>query len=336
MTNVTLGDLAQAHVLRRESAALKSQVRVLTAEVTTGRAADTARAVSGDLVPLAAITTSLMRAGGFRAATAEAGLFLQGMQSVLERVDSIAQDLSSTLLTTANSGHATMLSAVSAEATSRFDAAVSALNTRLGDRTLFAGMQTGGPALVPSSVMLDDIAAAAAAAGASTAAEVDAAVRAWFDAPGGFAAQGYRGGAAPAALPVSPEDDVAIDVTADDPTLRDTLAGLAMAALLDRGFPSGLHAERIDLARRAGETILSAQTDRAALAGRIGTAQARVESALQRNATEVSALEIARAEILAVDQYAAATRLEATQTQLETLHAVTARLARLSLVDFLR
>lgn len=334
MTNVTLGDLAQAHVLRRESAALKSQVRVLTAEVTTGRAADTARAVSGDLVPLAAITTSLMRAGGFRAATAEAGLFLQGMQSVLERVDSIAQDLSSTLLTTANSGHATMLSAVSAEATSRFDAAVSALNTRLGDRTLFAGMQTGGPALVPSSVMLDDI--AAAAAGASTAAEVDAAVRAWFDAPAGFAAQGYRGGAAPAALPVSPEDDVAIDVTADDPTLRDTLAGLAMAALLDRGFPSGLHAERIDLARRAGETILSAQTDRAALAGRIGTAQARVESALQRNATEVSALEIARAEILAVDQYAAATRLEATQTQLETLHAVTARLARLSLVDFLR
>jgi flagellar hook-associated protein 3 FlgL len=334
MTNITLGDLAQAFVLRRESTALKSQVRTLTAELTTGRAADTARAVSGDLVPLAAIETSLNRAGGYRAATAEMGLFLQGMQKVLERVDGIALDLSTTLLTTANTGHSTMLAAVATEAGQRFDSAVSALNTRLGDRTLFAGVETGRPALASSEAILDAV--AAVAAGATTAADVETAVRAWFAGAGGFGSTGYLGGAPPAALTISPEDRVTVEVTAADPAIRDTLAGLAMAALLDRGFPSAMHSERIDLARRAGEQILRAQTDRASLAARIGTAEARVDSAAKRNAAEVSALEIARAEILAVDEYAAATRLEATQTQLETLHAVTARLARLSLVDFLR
>lgn len=333
MTNITLGDLAQAHVLRRESTALKAQLRTLSQEVTTGRAADTARAVSGDLVPLAAIETSIGRAGGYRAATAELGLFLGGMQSVLERVDGLAQSLSTTLLTTANTGHATMLAATAAEARERFDAAVSALNTRLGDRTLFAGVETAGPALAGATAILDAV--AAAAAGATSAADVEAAVRAWFDGPG-FATLGYRGGAPAPALPVSPEDSVAAGITAADPAIRDTLAGLAMAALLDRGLPSGLHADRIDLARRAGEALVAAQTDRAALAGRIGTAEARVEAAAQRNTAEVSALEIARADILAVDDYAAATRLQATQTQIETLHAVTARLARLSLVDFLR
>jgi flagellar hook-associated protein 3 FlgL len=334
MTNITLGDLAQAHVLRRESTALKSQLRTLSAEVTTGRAADTARAVSGDLVPLAAIETSLNRAGGYRAATAEMGLFLQGMQQVLERVDGIAQDLSTSLLTAANTGHATMLAAVATDAGQRFDSAVSALNTRLGDRTLFAGVDTGRPALATSAAMLDAV--TAAVAGATTADEVEAAVRAWFAGPGGFDALGYQGGAPPAARAISPEDSVSVDVTAADPAIRDTLAGLAMAVMLDRGFASTQHSERVDLARRAGEQILRAQTDRATLAARIGTAEARVEQAAQRNTAEVSALEIARAEILSVDDYAAATRLQATQTQLETLHAVTARLSRLSLVDFLR
>jgi flagellar hook-associated protein 3 FlgL len=47
-------------------------------------------------------------------------------------------------------------------------------------------------------------------------------------------------------------------------------------------------------------------------------------------------LEIARADLVAIDPFEAATRMEAAQTQLETLYSVTARLSRLSLVDFLR
>ncbi|QYK41559.1 MAG: flagellar biosynthesis protein FlgL [Paracoccaceae bacterium] len=333
MAIVSAGDMSLAFQQRRDAAALKLSVRRLATEVTTGRVADTARAVRGDLVPLAGLQTSIARAGAYRTASAEAALFVGGMQAVLGRIDDLATAMSGSLLTAGNTGQPAMVAAVAQDAAARFDAAVSALNTRLGDRTLFAGTGTGGPALTGGTALLDAL--AAAAGGAVTAAETEAAVRAWFTSPAGFGAA-YQGGAPPSPLPLSPEDTLRIDLTAQDPALRDTLAGLAMAALIDRGVPAGGPAERADLARRAGEALISGATGRAGIAARLGVAEARIEAADRRNATEITALEIARAQILEADSYAAATALEAAQSQLETLHAVTARLSRLSLVDFLR
>lgn len=333
MGNLTLGDLAHSLVLRREAAALKTESRQLGIEVATGRAADTAQRVAGDLVPLAAIETSRTRAAGFLTANADAALTVQGMQAVLARVDGVAQGLSSSLLTASSTAHATMLDAAATEAAQAFDSAVAALNTRLGDRTLFAGVETGLPALAGGTAMLDAI--ATAAAGAATAADVAAAVGAWFDDPAGFGAA-YQGGAATGALPLSPEDRLVMDVTAADPAIRNSLEALALGALLHRGLPAGPHAERAALARLSGEALVQTQGDRAGLVARLGTAEATIDRARQRNTAEIAALDLARADLLAVDGYAAASRLEAVQTQLETLHAVTARLSRLSLVDFLR
>jgi flagellar hook-associated protein 3 FlgL len=81
---------------------------------------------------------------------------------------------------------------------------------------------------------------------------------------------------------------------------------------------------------------LQSASDRASLQGRLGLTQARIDQAQTRNTAEQSMLEIARADLVAIDPFEAATRMEAAQTQLETLYSVTARLSRLSLVDFLR
>lgn len=332
MSRISLGDLTHTFVLRRQVTDLKAAAQRLASEVTTGRVADTARAVSGDLVPLSGIETSLTRLQAYRSATTEAGLFASGLQEALGVLDRISGDLATSLVTASNSGHATMIAAIGADAAERFDAAISTLNTRLGDRSLFAGMATNQPALVSSETIL--AALDAEIAGATTAEDAAAAVAAWFASPTGFAAVAYRGGPPMSPLPVSPEDDVRLDVTAMDPTILRTVEGLALAALIDR--TSASNAERTALARIAGERLMSGQTARAGLAARVGTTEARIDAAVQRNDTEKSALERVRAGILSVDPYAAASELEAVQTQLETLHAVTARLARLSLVDFLR
>ena len=55
-----------------------------------------------------------------------------------------------------------------------------------------------------------------------------------------------------------------------------------------------------------------------------------------RNGAETSALEIARTDILAIDPYRTATELQSTETRLETLYTLTARLSRLSLSEYLR
>jgi flagellar hook-associated protein 3 FlgL len=117
--------------------------------------------------------------------------------------------------------------------------------------------------------------------------------------------------------------------------VRDTLKGLALAAILDKGTLAGNAGERAALATRAGTVLLEASDARSALAARIGTAEERIASATTRNASETTALQIARLGIVSIDPYAAATALTEAESQLDTLYAVTARLSRLKLANYL-
>lgn len=334
MLRTGFGDLAQTFQTRQQTAMLKTAAQRLGTEMATGRPVDTAAALRGDLVPLAGIETALARLAGYGAATAEAGLFAEGMQAALERVNDGAVAVAPLLLASGSASASAMIGPAAREAAAGFEATVAALNTRLGDRSLFAGVATNGPALAPAADIL--AAVAAAAAGETTAAGVESAVAAWFADPAGFAALAYLGGPPRPPLALSPEDRAGLAVTALDPALRDTLAALAMGALLDRGTPALPEAERGALAQRAGERLLAGQTARAEVQAAVGTQEGRIAAAARRNAAEASALEIARANLLAVDPGDTATRLQATQTQLETLYAVTVRLSRLNLADFMR
>jgi len=175
----------------------------------------------------------------------------------------------------------------------------------------------------------------AAVSGALTSADVEVAVNGWFDDPLGFAATVYRGGDPLAPVPVSPDETAQIDVTARDPAIVATLKGLAMAALIGRGVLAGNDAGRADLALRAGVSLAGSASDRAEVGARLGSTEAAIANADIRNQAEKSSLETARLDLLSVDPYDAATKLEQTQTQLETLYPITARLSRLNLADFL-
>lgn len=332
MAQITLGDLAGNFQLKRRNAGLQVEAQRLATEVATGRAADTGARLRGDLGPLAAIETSLARLGAFRTASAEARLAATGQQETLATLDRLAGDIAPSLLSAANAGQAGMLATLAEDAAGRLESALTALNARAGDRALFAGVQTGGPAVADAATLMTAL--EAAVAGASGAEEAGLRIEAWFADPTGYAATVYRGGAAGAAVAISAEERFALAITATDPAIRDTLKGLATAALIGRpGLPAGADAA---LARRAGETLVAGKGARADLAAGLGLAEGRIEAAAQRNESERFALELARSQMLDTDGYEAATRLETVETQIETLYAVTARLSRLTLADFLR
>jgi flagellar hook-associated protein 3 FlgL len=257
------------------------------------------------------------------------------MQTVFGQIDRLTDQLGTDLLNAANSENPQILDGLVRESAQRFDAVLAALNTKAGDKTLFAGTATDGAAVASADVILSALESAIAGAGATSSADIDAAVSEWFSDPGGFATIGYLGNDGAAALSISAEDKVSLGITAADPALRDTLKSLAMLALVDRGMVISDAITGREVVRRAATSLLQNDSDRAALAGGLGYAQARIEQAQIRNEAESSALQLARSDLLAVDPYEAATRMEAAQTQLETLYSVTARLSRLSLVDFL-
>jgi flagellar hook-associated protein 3 FlgL len=98
----------------------------------------------------------------------------------------------------------------------------------------------------------------AAAASATTAQGVAAAVDAWFASPTGYAAVAYTGGPALSPVTVAEGETVPLDATAADAAVRDTLKGLALAAMLDRGTLGGNAAQRAELAKTAGAVLLEA------------------------------------------------------------------------------
>ena len=333
MTRISVGDASLTNILARQGADLRAQVSRAAQEVTTGQHTDLARALRGDVAPLLAIDASLARLNAFKTSAADAALTTAAQQSALSGLSSLAQGITTTLLGSRDFPTPAQVNAAAADARGRLSSAMGLLNTETSGRTVFSGVATGTAPLGSSDALLSAL--ETAAIGATTAGQVAAAITGWFADPLGYGAF-YQGGTPLSPTPIAPGEAAELPTTAMDPALRDTLAGFAMAALIDRGMLAGNTQERARLAQTAGQTLLTGQDARIDLAARIGTVEGQVEAARTRNATEETALGILRSDIGSVDSYEAATRLETARAQLESLYLVTARVSRLSLVEFLR
>ena len=330
---ISVGDASLTNILARQGADLRGQVQRASQEVATGKHADLGQALRGDFSPLLAIDASLSRLAAFRATATDAAFHAAAQQSAITGLSQLASGISTQLLGARDVSTPAQISTLASDARGRLGSAIGLLNTQASGRAVFAGQATD---TVPLGTADDMLAALEiAAAGATTAGQVATAVATWFDDPLGYGAF-YPGGVALTGAPVAPGERADLSTTAMDPAIRDTLAGLASAALLVRGILAGNTEERARLAATAGQSLTSSEEDRITLSARIGTVEAQIEAARTRNSAEETALGIVRSEIGSVDPYEAATRLENVRAQLESLYLVTARVSRLSLTEYIR
>lgn len=332
MTRISVGDASLTNILARQGAELRNQVQRASQEVATGRHSDIGAALRGDFSPLLAIDASLARLAAYKSNTADAAFQTAAQQSAIAGLSGLASGISTTLL---DAGNATpvQINALAADAKGRLASAIGLLNTQAAGRAVFSGVATD---TVPLGSVEDMLTALqTAATGATTAGQVAAAVTGWFASPSGFGAF-YQGGGALSSTPIAQGEAADLPTTAMDPALRDTLAGFAMAALIERGALAADATERGRLAQQAGQQLTSTADARTGLQARIGTVEAQIEAARSRNSAEETSLGILRSDIGSVDPYEAGTRLEAIRSQLESLYLVTARVARLSLAEYLR
>lgn len=336
MSYISIGDMAQTYMIRRQNADLKATSTRLANELSTGVTSDVSKRFSGDFSMISSVETSLTTLQAYKSASNEAGQFSTVMQTTLGLVQDQTTAAVSALLLTSNSASHTQIQNTSNDVMQKFETVVSSLNTQVGGRSLFAGAATDGPAIASPEVIIASL--KTAIAGETTAAGVETVVNAWFDTPGGgYETIGYLGSTtsiAPFKIGIGQEADISI--TASDSEIRDTLKGLALAAMISEGALAGNISEQALLLRNAGDQLLTVGDKQTGMRANLGTVEAQIETASTQTASEISALEIVRIELLSVDPYDAASELEAVQTQLETLYALTARISRLSLVDFLR
>ncbi|MEL6204797.1 MAG: flagellin [Pseudomonadota bacterium] len=331
----TVGDLARTLIFRRRNADVRSEIDRLTKEISTGRKADLPAALSGDFTVLASVERDIRSLAAYGTATTELTARASAMQTMLGTIQDQTDKFIPQLLAARGTNQQSYTENLAEEARVKMDSAVSALNTNFGGRTLFAGAAVDGPALADADVILAAVEAAVAGV-AADAATVEAEVAAWFAPGGGFDTVGYIGSANPVgAQPVSSTQSLSINITAEDTRLREILSGIALAAMADRPPLAGTLSEQTELAEMAGTALLRSQTGLSTLRGEVGAVEAELDSVVTRNGAEETALRITRGELADADIYDSSTQLEAVQTQLELLYAITVRSSELTLTRFL-
>ena len=328
MTTVSLGDMAQSWMLRRQNVTLKDQMSILTDELSKGTTSDVAAHLSGDYGYLSDIERNLRTVGGFETFASEAKGFTAAMQSALENVQSVSSRLSSDFLAADNSVAAAR-SAMAQNAEQNFTVVVSMLNTTFAGRSLFSGRAMDGPALADAEMMLSSI--RDRIAGEATQSGIVAAIDDWFATD--FHSTGYQGSLTPlSGFRLGERETVNLDLRADNEALKSVLKNVAVAAIAGDISDPSLQA---GLLQHAGLELLGAQDGVTEIRSDLGYVEERIEEMSTRLAVERTSLDYARNELLGIDGFETATKLENVQHQLETLYAVTVRLSNLSLVDFM-
>lgn len=334
-SSFTMGDLAQFRMLTGQGTRLRSQMTELSVEATTGLVSDTSARLKGNHVQIAGIESRLGQIAAFRTVTTEQLILTGGMQTAIGTVTSRTAALSGALLAAVSSQNDLRIDALANDAEATLKSVLSALNTRIGERSLFAGKATSAATYGSADDMMTALKDAVTASGAVSVSGVVQAVDAWFADPAGFQATTYGGGARNDPVPIGPDEVAQVDVTGMDPALVSMIKGVATAALLSRGVLSGSVTARSDLMQHAATSLAGTQQLLASLGARLGTTEAAMQNAATRNAAEKDTLETARLNLLSVDQYEVAAKYKEAQGQLESLYTLTSRASRLSLVDYL-
>lgn len=338
MNSYSIGDQARAFALQTASHRLKTTLATLADEIASGEVADLGQRLQGNTQMLADLETRIALGSQFERNATEAASMTRGVQDVLEAVRSQVGPLALSLVAEPFSETTSLLAMRAGEVSDMFQSLVADLNGAVGGRFLFAGLNSDAPPLIPAAEMLDAL--ELATAGLTTAADVAGAVADWFDsAPGdgGFMDIAYRGtsGNEPA-IAIGGGVSVSLSTTAASPAIREVLKGLATAALVDRGLLAGQYHEQRDLMQRGGQIAMNNNAELLAEMGRVGQKQQLIERATAENSGARATWTTMRNNLRAADPYETAGAMTQVQVQLETLYAVTARLSKLKLVDYLR
>lgn len=331
----SIGDMAQSFALRRQSIEINRQMDRLTRALSSGITSDIPRHLSGNLLQLADVERDLAVLDARRDATRIAATDARVMQTSLERVQDATNDLATTAFTAGFTAGGLKIETVANEARAALETIVGALNSDVAGRALFAGNKTDVAPLVGADIIIGELKTALTDTTDISAVLAD--LDAFFPDTVGYSSmlayQGGTDGLAPRDLGAG--ESVVLAIRADDPALRDVMKQTALIAILEDASLGLSEQSRRDLIGHAAEKLLSGQNNLTELRANLGFAEDRIGKAESRISAGLTSLNIARNDLVSVDMAATAVDLEKVQSQLEMLYTLTARSARLSLVNFL-
>lgn len=336
MNFVGVPDLLTASQSSRTISRVNQDLARTTQELSSGLQSNLVTASGGDPERLYTIERDLRMNEVRRFSVSQAQGRSEVTQAALARVQATIGEFGAPLLSAVTISDQRSAEVIASSARSAFSEVVGALNSRFGDRSLFAGAATDGPALAEPDAILAEI--TALVTGAADAGEVLTAVDAYFSDPAGFEASGFLGSGVDA--PDVELDDgelVSYAVRADADEFRTLLSSLAIAVIgAEGGFAGDTQEDRLLLLGAASRRSIAASDQIIDLRGGLGVAEERFDEASVRLSAEEDRLQEARSSIISRDPFEAAIELSGIETQLQAIFSITARLSTLTLTNFIR
>ncbi|MFD1880638.1 flagellin [Paracoccus pacificus] len=338
MTAITTGDRSRSYQLNLANAQLKRGLDVLTREVATGIKSDIGAHLGGNLMQFGALENRLTTISAQQSSLAEGALIAQAMQASFTNMQDITVRHAPGLIDVGNSSSPQSVQMVTQAAAAELDVVIGQLNVEVAGRHVFGGTRSDAPPIVGKTEFLSAL--RSVTSGLATVDDVVSAIDDWFDAPAGssgFLDMAFRGDSSSyLSQQVSSTVTVAFPFTAASANIKNLLKGLAVASLISDGSLGLGHAAEAQLAAESGRMIMNAGTGIIEQQGKLGAIEEHIEKASRRNEAEETSLKIARTTLIGTDPFETAQQLTTVQTQLESVYAVTARLSRLSLANYLK
>lgn len=335
MPVVSIGDMSQHFLSLRNTGSIKSDMARLGQELSTGRVANLADHLNGDTRQFQGISHSLEVLDAYKKTANETAIELDHTQVSLNRLEGIRGQLTGSLLLVSADSSSVQIKQAAAAAKLSFGDMISTINATFAGKHVLSGSNVDKPPLARTDLMIDDI---VSQIGSSTQiSDIVAAVEAWFENPtGGFFALGYQGDLGPIqSRNLSNNHSVSSGIRADDAAIRGMLKGAALAAILPALQGNISLQDQGRILQQAGLNSLEAAEGSALLQSTVGSLQETVGTAITEISSESTSMSILYNDLSASDSFETATKLDAIQTQLETHFAVTGRLSRLSLLEYI-
>ncbi|MEM9421040.1 MAG: flagellin [Pseudomonadota bacterium] len=320
-------NLLQQNLFDRTITTTKQAATIASQELVTGEKTDLARHLGGQAGEYNLITKALADIETDKVRIGLADNRFAQIDAALVNVRDTVNNYTEQVFVSLNTGGAFGVSEIQDTSRAYMSSLVLALNTSHAGRSLFAGDETGAPALASVDTLLTDL--ETAIGGATDEATIETAIAAYFAPGGDFETNFYQGGTGQAADVKLPNGvDVAYDVKADNQVFRDLFEGFARMAFApddaSRAYIEDAYAQ-----------VSRGQNELTALQANVGRERNLIGEALETNQSEKLILLESKNNLSGVDPYEAAARMQRLQVQLEAAYTVTSRLTRLTLADYL-
>lgn len=336
MNFIGVPDLLTSGQTSRTISKVSQDLARVTQELSSGLNSNLVEASGGDPTRLYSIERELRMNEVRQFSISQAQGRSSVTQAALAKVQDAVSDIGAPLLAAVTMDDQQSSQIIATGARNAFSESVAALNSRFGDRSLFAGAAADGPALADPDVILAEISAAVTGATSST--DVLAAIDTYFSDPAGFQTTAFLGSDIDVSdVELDDGEIVSFAVRADAPEIRDVLSALAIAVIgAEGGFAGDTIGARQVLLGEAARRTISATDQIIATRGELGIVEERIDEASVRIDAEESLLQQARSSIIARDPFEAAIELSAIETQIQTIFSITGRLSNLTLNNFIR